>query len=133
MYCNYAKDKFGKEITVCKPYWLDDDREFKTSEAYDNAYELFYSACEEAEGYYMILIDEGFSPQQAREILPLCTASEIVHTAFASDWRFFFDLRLFGKTGNPHPNMLLLAQKMKEEAEKNGIWEDIMKYPSKFE
>ena len=132
-YCNYAKDKFGKEITVCKPYWLDDGREFKTSEAYNNAYELFYSACEEAEGYYMILIDEGFSPQQAREVLPLCTASEIVHTAFASDWRFFFDLRLFGKTGNPHPNMLLLAQKMKEEAEKNGIWEDIMKYPSKFE
>lgn len=132
-YCNYAKDKFGNEITVCKPYWLDDGREFKTSEAYNNAYELFYSACEEAEGYYMTLIDEGFSPQQAREVLPLCTASEIVHTAFASDWRFFFDLRLFGKTGNPHPNMLLLAQKMKEEAEKNGIWEDIMKYPSKFE
>lgn len=132
-YCNYAKDKFGKEITVCKPYWLDDGREFKTSEAYNNAYELFYSACEEAEGYYMTLIDEGFSPQQAREVLPLCTASEIVHTAFASDWRFFFDLRLFGKTGNPHPNMLLLAQKMKEEAEKNSIWEDIMKYPSKFE
>lgn len=131
-YCNYAKDKFGNEITVCKPYWLDDNREFKNSEAYNNAYELFYSACEEAEGYYMTLIDEGFSPQQAREVLPLCTASEIIHTAFASDWRFFFDLRLFAKTGNPHPNMLLLAQKMKAEAEDKDVWNDIMRYHSKF-
>ena len=131
-YCNYAKDKFGNEITVCKPYWLDDNREFKNSEAYNNAYELFYSACEEAEGYYMTLIDEGFSPQQAREVLPLCTASEIIHTAFASDWRFFFDLRLFAKTGAPHPNMLLLAQKMKAEAEDKGVWNDIMRYHSKF-
>ena len=132
MYCNYAKDKFGNEITVCKPYWLDDNREFKNSEAYNNAYELFYSACEEAEGYYMTLIDEGFSSQQAREVLPLCTASEIIHTAFASDWRFFFDLRLFAKTGNPHPNMLLLAQKMKAEAEDKDVWNDIMRYHSKF-
>lgn len=131
-YCNYAKDKFGNEITVCKPYWLDDNREFKNSEAYNNAYELFCSACEEAEGYYMTLIDEGFSPQQAREVLPLCTASEIIHTAFASDWRFFFDLRLFAKTGNPHPNMLLLAQKMKAEAEDKDVWNDIIKYHSKF-
>ena len=131
-YCNYAKDKFGSEITVCQPYWLDDDREFKNSEAYNNAYELFCSACEEAEGYYMTLIDEGFSPQQAREVLPLCTASEIIHTAFASDWRFFFDLRLFAKTGNPHPNMLLLAQKMKAEAEDKDVWNDIMRYHSKF-
>lgn len=113
--------------------WLDDNREFKNSEAYNNAYELFYSACEEAECYYMTLIDEGFSPQQAREVLPLCTASEIIHTAFAYDWRHFFDLRLFAKTGNPHPNMLLLAQLMQAEAEKAGIWDDIMKQPSKFE
>lgn len=127
-YCNYAKDKFGKEITICKPYWLDDDREFKTSEAYNNAYELFYSACEEAEGYYMILIDEGFSPQQAREVLPLCTASEIVHTAFASNWARFFSLRLFESTGKVHPNMKKLTQLMQEECIKHGIWEDINKY-----
>ena len=132
-YCNYAKDKFGNEITFCKPYWLDDNRDFKNSEAYNNAYELFYSACEEAEGYYMTLIDEGFHQQAAREVLPLCTASEIIHTAFASDWRFFFDLRLFAKTGNPHPNMVLLAYKMKIEAEDKDVWNDIRRYPSKFE
>jgi hypothetical protein len=54
-------------------------------------------------------------------------------TGFASDWRHFFDLRYFEKTGKAHPDMKLLAEKAKAEAEKNGIWEDIMSKPSKFE
>lgn len=126
-YCNYSKDKFGNELTFVMPTWYDTCR-------YDS-YKLneFDKYLKQAEDLYMFYIDCGMQPQQAREVLPLCTASEIVHTAFASDWRHFFDLRLFAKTGNPHPNMLLLAQKMKEEAEKAGIWDDIMKQPSKFE
>ncbi len=124
-YCNYSKDKFGNEITFCKPVWTPD---------YDEAdWDRFLKALFEAENAYLGLINQGWQPQQAREVLPLCTATEIVHTAFASDWRHFFDLRLFAKTGNPHPNMLLLAQLMQAEAEKAGIWDDIMKQPSKFE
>ena len=123
-YCNYAKDKFGSEITFCKPVWAPD---------YDEAdWDRFLKALFEAENAYLGLINQGWQPQQAREVLPLCTASEIIHTAFASDWRFFFDLRLFGKTGAPHPNMLLLAQKMKAEAEDKDVWNDIMRYHSKF-
>ena len=131
-YCNYSKDKFGSEITFIEPSWTKDPREFKTSQAYGNAYEIFCSACEDAEGYYMTLIDEGFSPQQARQVLPNATKTEICVTGFASDWRFFFDLRLFGKTGNPHPDMLELAEKARKVAEEAGIWDDIMSYPSKF-
>ena len=123
-YCNYAKDKFGNEVTFCKPVWAPD---------YDEAdWDRFLKALFEAENAYLGLINQGWQPQQAREVLPLCTASEIIHTAFASDWRFFFDLRLFAKTGNPHPNMLLLAQKMKAEAEDKDVWNDIMRYHSKF-
>lgn len=123
-YCNYAKDKFGNEITFCKPVWAPD---------YDEAdWDRFLKALFEAENAYLGLINQGWQPQQAREVLPLCTASEIIHTAFASDWRFFFDLRLFAKTGAPHPNMLLLAQKMKAEAEDKDVWNDIMRYHSKF-
>ncbi len=119
-YCNYSKDKFGGEVSFVEPYWLELDKPIN-SDAYDNAYELFASACEEAEGYYMFLIDNGFTPQEAREVLPLCTASEIVHTAFASDWKHFFDLRYYGTTGAPHPNMRQLAELMKNELDKNGI------------
>lgn len=125
-YCNYSKDKFGGEITFCIPKWYDEHKydSYKMNE--------FDKYLKQAEDLYMFYVDCGMQPQEAREILPICTATEIVHTAFASDWRHFFDLRLFGKTGAPHPNMLQLATLMKEEAEKQGIWNDIMSKSSKF-
>lgn len=144
-YCNYSKDKFDNQVTFCIPEWWNTDEQDANDflplllagatpkeEAKDKM--NFVYAMKNTETSYLILTEEyGWQPQQAREVLPLCTASEIVHTAFASDWRHFFDLRLFGKTGKPHPNMLQLATLMKEEAEKQDIWEDIMKQPSKFE
>ena len=142
-YCNYSKDKFGGEVAFCIPSWLDVKEGSYTWDQYFGPYryidlsspvpEQFIADCFCSEKNYLDLIEQGWVPQQAREVLPLCTATEIVHTAFASDWRFFFDLRLFGNTGKPHPNMLQLAELMKAEAEKQGIWDDIMKYPSKFE
>lgn len=125
-----------------QPEWYD-----RMTEEQQNS---FREMLQEAEDNYMILLDNwdnrkpdkrfktGFkgnpqTPQQAREVLPLCTATEIVHTAFASDWRHFFDLRLFGKTGAPHPNMKQLAELMEVEARMQGIWDDIMSYKSKFE
>ena len=76
---------------------------------------------------YLEDINDGLKPQQARENLPLCTATEVVYTAFASDWKHFFDLRYFETTGAVHPNMLELTTKMKQVAEEAGIWNDIIK------
>lgn len=86
-----------------------------------------------SEKIYMHLIENGYQPQQARHVLPTMIKSEICMTGFASDWRFFFDLRLFGKTGQPHPDMLRIAQLAKEEFEKNGVLDDIMSHKSKFD
>lgn len=138
-YCNYSKDKFNNELTFCQPHWIDDEelsligpykRVIRKKDA--SPTEIWITSLLNAEEDYLKLINQGWQPQEAREVLPLCTASEIVHTAFASDWRYFFDLRLFGKTGAPHPNMLALAERAKKAAEEAGIWEEIMKYPSKF-
>lgn len=134
-YCNYSKYKFGNEVKFCIPEWchsLQEDVLSYSPFEITSEEAMFMDSIFRAEKGYMSLLDKGWSPQQAREALPLCTATEIVHTAFASDWRHFFDLRLFGKTGAPHPNMLQLATLMKEEAEKQGIWNDIMSKSSKF-
>ena len=32
------------------------------------------------------------------------------------------DLRLFGKTGKPHPDMFILAEMAKNELQKNNLW-----------
>lgn len=89
------------------------------------------SECEDKYNYLITKLKQN--PQQAREILPLATKSDLVMTGFASDWRYILDLRLFGKTGKPHPDMLILMKKFKHAAEDANIWNDIMKYSSKFE
>ena len=134
-YCNYSKNKFGNELTFTKPSWFDRQVAITINGKYipadakgDFTQEeaRLIESLSNAEESYIYLIKCGWQPQQAREVLPLCTASEIVHTAFASDWKHFFDLRLFECTGKVHPNMKELAQLMYDEAEKQGILSDII-------
>ena len=83
-------------------------------------------------GIVVMPADEKLTPQQARDVLPNATKTELIMTGFASDWRYLLDLRLFEKTGKVHPDMLDLMQKLQKVMQEAGIWEDIMKYSSKF-
>lgn len=75
-----------------------------------------------AEYAYMNLIEAGCKPQEARSILPLDSNTELVHTAFVSDWRHFFDLRALGTTGAPHPDAKILALPLYKEFVKRGFF-----------
>ena len=55
----------------------------------------------------------GWTAQQAREILPLNTKTQVVHTAFVDDWEHFIDLRSNGVSGVPHPMAKELADEVK--------------------
>lgn len=140
-YCNYSKDKFGGEISYIIPSWF--------TEANMQQRESFMQIIKATEDYYMALLGQwddrkpdarfktGFkgnplTPQQARQILPNALKTEICMTGFASDWRFFFDLRYFGETGKPHPDMANLASKARTAMIQALVWDDIMEYPSKF-
>ena len=72
---------------------------------------------------YMNLIAAGRKPQEARVVLPLDTNTELVHTAFLSDWKHFFDLRALGTTGAPHPDAKIIALPLYEEFKRRG-WID---------
>ena len=112
-YCNYTKDRFDKHISFVKPYWL------KNSDEYAQKFIDNLASCESCYNY---LINEGnYKPQEAREILPLATKSDIVMTGFEEDWAHFFDLRLEGNAGVPHPDMKALAQLIEDEFNKNNI------------
>ena len=50
-------------------------------------------------------------PQFARDVLPLCTKSELVMTGFVDDWRNFFSQRL---ADNAHPQARELAKNLQE-------------------
>lgn len=119
-YCNYSKDKFNGELVFVKPYWED-------------SFQIFKENCKQAEEAYMSLIDKGYKSQEVREVLPLCTKSELCMTGFASDWRYFFDVRYYNRAGISHPDIVNLAEKTKEEFIKAEIWEDIISHSSVFD
>lgn len=116
-YCNYSKDKFDNGITFIKPSWC--DKEVMSSIGNVTTIDIEKSSAEfvlwmlylaDAEKAYLKLLEMGWTPQQARSVLPNATKTEIVMTGFEDDWRHFFDLRLRGTTGKPHPDMLVVAE-----------------------
>ena len=58
---------------------------------------------------YMALIDAGCVAQQARDVLPLSTKSELVMTATVEEWKHFFNLRALDSTGGAHPQIKEVA------------------------
>ena len=85
-YCNYAKDKFNNELTFIKPSWLD----FK---AKPRPVRLWIAVMRSAEAMYNELIKLGWSPGQARSVLPNALKTEIVVTANLREWRTIFQQR----------------------------------------
>lgn len=110
-YCNYSKDKFGNEITYIEPCW----------EMQPDERELFLLQLEQAQNVYNALISSGWTPQQARAILPNSLKTELVMTGFVDDWNHFFDLRARGTTGAPHPQAKELAEPLLTEFIKRNI------------
>lgn len=86
MYCNYSKDKFGNEITFIAPCWCLINKNGNTERE-------FYHALQNAEDYYFKMLELGWKPQQARNVLPLATKCDMIMTGFVSDWEHFFELR----------------------------------------
>jgi len=134
-YCNYSKGKFGGELNFVEPVFLSDDEKNilnnyndhlslqemcvqignGTNYASFEAIDYFIFALEACEFSYLHLIKLGWTPQQARFVLPLNTKTTLVHTAFAKDWIHFFDLRAIGTTGQPHPSAKELALPLMQE------------------
>ena len=117
-YCNYAKNRFGNELTFIKPTWLNEqDINFclNVGDCSSVSLQTYLGALSDVECYYLELISEGWTPQQAREVLPLATKVQTIHTAFVDDWKEFFALRADGVSGPPHPNAEILAKPLKEE------------------
>lgn len=136
-YCNYSKGKYGEEITYIIPLHLSKDElssygEYHVKDRAKTPESSFKSVLNNSELCYLELIKGGWKAEQARQVLPLATKTELIMTGFASDWRYLLNLRLFNKTGKSHPDMINLMEKLRFEALEAGIWHDIMKYPSKF-
>lgn len=126
-YCNYSKDKFSNEITFIKPSWLNiptghytywdgdwcDIHKMKIQVSDEERRDIgtFLWALDRAEIQYTILLNLGWKPQEAREVLPNATKTELIMTGFESQWEEFFKLRC---SKAAHPMMQELANQIKD-------------------
>lgn len=142
MYCNYSKNKFSNEVTFIKPCWMNipegkytnivkqspEDGEYKQIMLHENninAYPLtttsegrFLWHCYWCEHDYFDLLSQGWTPQQARAVLPNSLKTELVMTGFISDWKHFFELRDSNKA---HPQTRELASPLHKEFIEKGL------------
>lgn len=105
-YCNYAKDKFGGEITFVRPTRLNEG----TPE-----YEAWARAMENAEKSYFELLSMGVTPETARSVLPNSLKTEFICTMNLREWRHFFELRTAPAA---HPDMRAVAVPLNESFKK---------------
>lgn len=102
-YVGYDKEKFGGEVTFIKPHWYNE--EFP-------ACLTWIESLKRSEKEYLDLREMGLKPQDARDVLPNATKTEVVVTGFESDWEHFFELRTAGAA---HPDMRKLALELQEK------------------
>lgn len=89
-YCSYNKDKYGNEIAVVNPVYMEDKKVFET----------WKKAIEDMEKAYMKMKELGASTDMCREILPHSTAAEYTMTANIREWKHILELRT---TNHVHP------------------------------
>ena len=113
-YCNY-----GGGVTFIIPPWTElkegeyDPPLMEKAKPSDFAW---YKSMEEAEISYKFLLTLGWTPQQARAVLPNSLKTEIVCTANLREWRHIFRLRC-SKAAHPQMRELMIPL-LKEVKEK---------------
>lgn len=125
-YCNYSKDKFGKECTFIIPCWLDipegsaDSPEILVFEEryYGAASSTFLDNLRWAEANYFDLLEQGWIAQQARAVLPNSLKTELIMTGTIEQWEGFFKLR---DANDAHPQARELAAPLHEEFIRRGL------------
>ena len=108
-YCDFSKDKFGSELTYMLPQWF-----MGSNKIVEEEYKTYAATLESIENSYKKLRKLGWKPEQARQILPLDLKTQAVYTAFVDDWQHFIKLRADNVSGKVHPNMKIIADKIKE-------------------
>ena len=112
-YCDYAGG-----VTFVIPPWSKIDTGVYTmwpralGEDHSQGDWHWVRAMDVAEVLYTTMRSEGWSPQQARSVLPNSLKTEIVMTMNLREWRHFFKLRCSPKA---HPQMREIAQMMADE------------------
>ena len=137
-YCNYSKDKFGHECTFIIPTWCSNLTEghldyyrngkemteslgyhepgtliLETLKDFCNEGEVTWAySCKVAENQYSNLLLMGWTPQQARAVLPNSLKTELIMTGTIEQWLEFFKLRC---ARDAHPQAKEVADLLRDK------------------
>lgn len=127
-YCNYSKDQFDNQLTFIIPLWLDlEEGPFdhcQMAKTY-SPLEIWLYSMLNAESKYHDLLDQGWTPQQARSILPNSLKTEIVMTCNLREWRHVFKLRT-SKAAHPQMREIMIPMLIKFKKKIPIIFNDIL-------
>jgi thymidylate synthase (FAD) len=112
-YCNYS----GGAIFIIPPWVKIEPGEYSWKDIYGHRFEFdgdhqWATAMTNAEQVYVDLLKLGWSPQQARSVLPNSLKTEIVMTCNLREWRHFLKLRTASAA---HPQMREIAEPILKE------------------
>lgn len=121
-YCNYSGG-----VTFIIPPWVDiEPGIYPREDAYSITYtdDFWLDSLYAAEARYKELLHCGWTPQQARSVLPNATKTELFMTANYREWRHILKLRIEKAA---HPQMRELMQPLLIELKENipVIFDDI--------
>ena len=121
-YCNYSKDKFNNEVTFvipsqCNSLIEGSEQEYSPFEINGDEVE-FMNALQNAQNSYLSLLKMGWTPQQARSVLPLGIKSELISCGFEDAWKNFFYRR---DAPDAHPMAQEIAKPMHKEFIERGF------------
>lgn len=85
----------------------------------------FVGACVDMSMAYDQLIENGWTPQRARAVLPNCVKTEIVVTGNVREWRNCFKLRT-EQTAHPQMREIMIPLIFKLNEDIPELWEDII-------
>lgn len=113
-----------EEGVLCRPYWItqkdvEDFNKYNGNfpiESITNA-RYYLMSCFSTFANYQSLIKNGMKRQDARGVLPLDTATEVVYTYSVNEWRHIIELRANKRA---HPNCQIIANMIKKELKKLG-------------
>ena len=120
-YANYAKEKFGRHITVIMPLWYENiiptgihttaELAILENQLYDSEHRaraaLWLAAVAQAETSYLWMVKNGAAPQEARAVLPNSLKTEVIMTANLREWKHIFRVRC-ARAAHPQMREIML-------------------------
>lgn len=111
--------------TICKPHWMTDEEvNYLNNEPIFEEWcdshkkaSIFRDSCNDSFNKYKLLVDIGMQRQDARGVLPLDTATEVVYTYSIREWEHIIELRADKRA---HPNAQIIANMVKDKLQELG-------------